>query len=222
MLLRQTMAGLAALHGALGLGAAIGEGPGVAGVLQDVQGAMVEQGPPDELALVGSGVHPAREEPALLAEAAHGGRRRSAAAEGLEELGDGLLDGAIGIEHHLARGVVDEPDGQGDLELAAARLGQLAAEEPGPEHVQLRFGHGALHAEQQPVVEVRRVVEAVLVEDQGIGQGADLEEAVPVRGAARQAGHLEPEHHADLAHADGGHEALEASPVRVGPGLTEV
>ena len=39
---------------------------------------------------------------------------------------------------------------------------------------------------------------------------------------ARQPADFQSEHHADLAHADGGHQALEADPVGIGSGLAQV
>jgi hypothetical protein len=57
--------------------------------------------------------------------------------------------------------------------------------------VQLGFGHGAFEAEEHPVVELVGVVEAVFVADQHAREGADLEQAVPVRVVARQAGDFE-------------------------------
>ena len=47
------------------------------------------------------------------------------------------------------------------------------------EHVQLGLALGALEAEQEAVVEVGRIVDAVLVEDQRVAQRADLGESVP-------------------------------------------
>ena len=139
-----------------------------------------------------------------------------------EERAHGILHLDVGVEDDVAAGVVDQAHRQLHLQLAAAGLGQLAADEAGPKHVQLRLAHGALQAEQKPVVEVSRVVQAVLVEDEGVREGADLEQPMPVGGAAGQAGDLQPQHQADLAQAHRGHELLEALPVAgrrpIGPG----
>jgi hypothetical protein len=53
--------------------------------------------------------------------------------------------------------------------------------------VQLGFTHRALEAQEQPVVKVTGIVDAVLVEDECLGEGTDLQEPVPVRRIARQA-----------------------------------
>src|SRR5450756_1512637 len=198
--------------------APVGEGPGLTRVLEHAQGAAVAQRPPDELALARSAREPARKEQALLAEAAHGARGRAAAAEGGEERAQRLLHLEVRIEDDASGGVVDETYGQLQLKLAAAGLGALAAEQAGAQHVQLGFAHGALEPEEQAIVEVGGVVEAVLVEDQRACEGADLQEAVPVRRAAGKARDLEAEHHPDLAEAHGGDQLLEAFAVTVGAG----
>ena len=182
----------------------------------------MKQFSPEDLAFVGTGLDPAWEEQTSLAKAAHGRRRGCGAPERLEELVDRPLDGLVRIQHHLARGVIDQAHRQRHFQLAAAGLRQLAADESRSQHMQLSFRHRPLHAQQQPVIELRGVINAVLVQDQGVGQSADLEKAVPVRGAAGQPADLETEHHADLAHADGGHQALEAGPIGVCTGLAQV
>ena len=54
------------------------------------------------------------------------------------------------------------------------------------QHMQLGLTHRALEPEQQAIVEIARIVDAVLVEDQSVGQGANLQQPVPVGGVARQ------------------------------------
>jgi len=104
----------------------------------------------------------------------------------------------------------------------ALGLGQLTADEAGAQDVELGLAHRPFQAEQQPVVEVHRVVEAVLVENEGVGQGADLEQPVPVGRAASQTGDLQAEHDPDLAHSDRGDQLLEPLAVTVGTRLAQV
>ena len=52
--------------------------------------------------------------------------------------------------------------------------------------MQLHFGHGALHPQDEPVVEQRRMVDAVGVGDQGVGHPGQLEQPVPVGVVAGQ------------------------------------
>ena len=111
---------------------------------------------------------------------------------------------------------MDEADRQGQRELAAARLVEDAAAQARAQHVQLRLAHRALEAEQQPVVEVRRVVDAVLVQDERVGQRADLQQSVPVGGVACEAGNLQAEHDTCAPHPDLGDQLLEPRAVHGG------
>ena len=88
--------------------------------------------------------------------------------------------------------------------------------------MEFRFAHGALEAEKQPVVEVTGTVDAVLVEDQGVGQGAQFQQPMPVGAVARQPGDFEAEHDAGAPHAHLGDETLEPFPVGRGAGLAEI
>ena len=78
--------------------------------------------------------------------------------------------------------------------------------------MQLRLAHRALEPQQQPVVVIGRVVEPVLVGQQGPEDGAQLQELVPVLVGARQAAHLQAEDDADVVQADLGEQVLEAEP----------
>jgi len=60
------------------------------------------------------------------------------------------------------------------------------------------------------VVEVARVVDAVFVGDGGVGEGAEFDQATPVRGVAREPADFQAEDDAGVAEADFGDEALEA------------
>jgi hypothetical protein len=60
---------------------------------------------------------------------------------------DRALDGGVGVEDDVPGGVVDEPYGQRHDELAAAGLGQDPAAQPGPDEMELAFGHGPFEAQ---------------------------------------------------------------------------
>lgn len=101
-------------------------------------------------------------------------------------------------------------------QLAAARLVQPALVEPAAQDVQLGGAEGALDPEQELVVMVGRVIQAVLVGQQGAEDGADFQELMPVLVGACQAAHLQAEDDADLVEGDGGEQALEAEPAHGG------
>jgi hypothetical protein len=76
----------------------------------------------------------------------------------------------------------------------------------------MQFGlrHRRLEAEQKAIVVLAGVVEAVFVDDQGLGQGTDLQQTIPVAGGAGEAGGFQAEDGAGLAQAHRGDQALEA------------
>jgi len=77
-----------------------------------------------------------------------------------------------GAGDDVTGGVVDQPGRQRGDQLAAAGLGQDPAAQPGPDEMELSFGHLPFHAQKQAVVKVPRVVEAVFVADEGAGHAA--------------------------------------------------
>ena len=80
----------------------------------------------------------------------------------------------------------------------------------------------ALHAEQKPVVWRGRVVDAILVDDQGPDQAAEFQQRMPVAAVARQTGGFQRQHSADAALADRGEKLLKARPPRAGSRSPEV
>src|SRR5271157_2144846 len=73
------------------------------------------------------------------------------------------------------------------------------------------------------IVELTRIVETILVEDQGVGQGTDLQQAMPVAVVPRQPGDFQAQHDAGIPQAHLGDQVLKALPVRCrGPRLALV
>ena len=119
--------------------------------------------------------------------------------------------------------VVDQPDGQRDAQLAAAGGGPLGLVHPAGQPVELCLAHLALEAQQEPVVDVGQVIDAVVVDDQGVGQAGQLQQAGQVRVGAGKPGDLQPEHRPDLAQAHPGDQVLEPVPVAgAAPGQAQV
>ncbi len=201
---------------------AVDEGAGISGVVQRAQHLAVIQCVPHQLTLVRALGTAVRKRQMLLTRGLDRGAGRAGAREGGEQPPQAMLHLPIGVEHERAIAVVDQPHGRAHLQLAAARLVQDPALQTCPQHVQFGLAHRALEPEQQAVVEVRRVVHAVLVADQRVGQRADLQQPMPVHRVARQARDLQAEHDAGMPHADLGHQALEAFAVRRGTRLAEV
>jgi hypothetical protein len=75
------------------------------------------------------------------------------------------------------------------------------------------FAHGAFEAEQQPIVEERGVIEPIAVADQGVGEAAQIEQAVPLGVVAGEPGNLDAEQDADVAEGHLGGQVGEAGSV---------
>jgi hypothetical protein len=135
---------------------------------------------------------------------------RAGLGEALEDRADGPGDRLIGVKAYLAILLSpDQADRQAAPQLAALRLVPDAAVEACPEDVQLSLGHGPLQAQYEAVVERAGMVEAVTVADEGVGDAAEVEQAVPVGVVAGETRDLQPEHEPDLAQRDLGRQARE-------------
>ena len=122
-------------------------------------------------------------------------------------------DGLVGVEADLAvrSSPQTKPDRQATPQFAARGLVADAAVEAGAQDVQLGLAHRALQPQHQAIVEQRRVIDAIGVADQRVGQPAQVEQAVPVGVVAGEARDLEPEHDPDVAEGDLGGQAREAA-----------
>src|SRR5262249_19176515 len=94
------------------------------------------------------------------------------------------------------------------LELPTAGATQDATAQPCLEYMQLCFAHRALQAQKQAGVEVRRVIQPVLIKDEGVGESTEFEQSRPVGGVARQARYLKAKYDPDVSQADFGHQPL--------------
>jgi len=74
------------------------------------------------------------------------------------------------MHHDLPVGLTpDQPDREPAAQLAAGGFVPDPAVQPGPQDMELTFGHSAFKAQDQPVVEHGGMIDAVRVGDQGIG-----------------------------------------------------
>ena len=167
----------------------------------------------EQLTAAGSAVVAGGEGQLLLAECPDDTERRSGGGEGVEQQPHGMAHARVGVQHHLAVVVVGKADREGEREFAAAGLGQDPAAHPGAQEMQFEFRDLAFHAQQDAVVEDGRVIQAVLVADERVGVGADLDELLPVGGVAGQPGAFQAQDDAGPAQGDLGDQVLEPGPV---------
>jgi hypothetical protein len=127
--------------------------------------------------------------------------RRAGLLKRPEQIGDRGLDLLVRIDHDLRVLVVEEADREREAQLAALGRGALGALHPGGDDVQFGLGHLRLQAEDQPVVEVMQVIDPVGVDDQRVGQPAELKQPVVLRVVAPQPRDLQAEDRADFPQA---------------------
>src|SRR5258706_6039272 len=107
--------------------------------------------------------------------------------------------------------------------FATSSLVANAAKQSCPQYMRLGFAHGAFETEYQAIVEQRRMIDAVAITDEGIGETAKIEQAIPVGGVAGEARDFEAEHDADMAEGDFGDQTGEAASLNdAGSGNPEV
>jgi len=190
-----------------------GERAGVPGVVQDPQDDVVGQRLPAGLALTGPvRCRQGKDRPAAL-NAFTQAEAEPVAAKVANRCATAPRIAVTGAGDDVAGGVVGQPGRQRGDQLAAAGLGQDPAAQPGPDEMQLSFGHLPLHAQKQAIVKIPRVVEAVFVADQRAGHPAQPQELVPAGGVAGQPGAFQAQHDPGPARGHPGDRLLESFPV---------
>lgn len=79
--------------------------------------------------------------------------------------------------------------------------------------MELGFAHCSLEAEEQTVIKMPGIVDAVFINDQGVAEGAELDQTMPIARRARQARDFDADDRAGAAEADLADQALEADAV---------
>jgi hypothetical protein len=169
---------------------------------------------PDHVSLAWTRLNPARKQHPGVVELSDRRHRRSGSLEGVKQQAQGALNLLVRIQDQSSGGIVSETNRRSDEQFPTSGFVENPALQPGAQHVQLGFTHGSFQTEQQSVVKVGWIVETVLVQDQGISQSADLQQAVPVHGIACQPGDLQAEHHSGATQTDLGHQTLKAFAIR--------
>ena len=113
-----------------------------------------------------------------------------------------LLD-PVAPNFHIARGYTENQ--RATARLLTQRLLRALAEQR-----QFKLAHRPLHAEQQPIIGMARIVDSILVDDDGADQSTELDQRMPVAAVAGETRGLDREHRPDTAVADGGQQSLKA------------
>ena len=113
-----------------------------------------------------------------------------------------LLDLLVGIELQFAVRPDDVARGRLPQPFAATAPIQPTGLHPLLELVQFEASHEALDRQEHPIVEVMWMIQSVLVGEQGVEGGADLDQPATVLVFTGQAVDLEAEDQADVAQGD--------------------
>src|SRR5437660_224953 len=193
--------------------AAKGIGASIDGVGQDVVDRVVERQPPGNAAPLRRPVACDGQSDALVPQP----HVHLSHALKLGELGE---DQPEGVLHPLIRILLDpvmpDPNIAGrdtEEQRATARfllqrlVGALAKER------QFKLAHGAFHAEQQAIIGMPRIIDSVLVYDDGPDKSTELDQRMPVATVAGQPRRLDCKYSADPPLTDRSQQALEPRPI---------
>src|ERR1700693_6070493 len=144
------------------------------------------QSTPEQFAIPGAAVRPTRKAKPQLLEALDHAVRAALSFEQFKDRSNGALHFLVRVKCNLVV-VKHQTNRQREVQLTLMRFVEFAAVEARADDVQLCLSERALHAEHQAVVELGRVVTAVLLDYQRAGDGAQLEQAMPVPVRSRQA-----------------------------------
>jgi len=148
-------------------------------------------------------VPPHRKEKALGAEAKPNLANRSQLLEFRKDRVDGADHSFIGRETNFAVAFSPhEAHGQATTQFAAGRFVANPSLQSRAQDMKFCLRHDALQAENQAIVEERRMIDAVAISHQSIGNAAQIEQAIPVGIVACQARDFQSEHDSRAAHSN--------------------
>ena len=105
-----------------------------------------------------------------------------------------LLHARIRIELDGPSEPIHEPDGQGQRQLAASGLLALGFVRALPQRRHFEFAHDPLEPQQQAVIDEAGVVDAIVIDQHDLRDGAQFDRVRPVAIVAREARGLERQH----------------------------
>jgi hypothetical protein len=106
---------------------------------------------------------------------------RAEFGEPLEDCADRAGDRFIGMKQDFPILVSpNQTNRQAAAQFAASSFVADASVQPSADDVQLGFAHRALEAKQQAIVEQRRVIDAVVIANESIGDTAEFQQAIPI------------------------------------------
>lgn len=194
-------------------GAAVGVDSSIGRIAQNVLQSCPARARPHQVSRPRTATHPGPDLDLVIRQETQHRVHGPQPVEQIEHQPDDRLDLLIGIERDQTIAPTHEPGRQRHRELSAPRLRDPARPHPLLDEMQLGFADGSLEPQQQPVVVLGRVIDPFRVAQQRTRERAQLKELMPFPAAARQPGHLHPEHDPDPVQADLGHQPGEPGPL---------
>jgi hypothetical protein len=113
-------------------------------------------------------------------------------SEALKDGPNGATNSFIGMKKDFAVFLAtDKAYGQTAVQFTACSFVTDTAIETGTEDMEFCFTHGALEAEDQTIVEKRRMIQPVTIADQSVSQAAKIKQAIPIGIIARESRNFE-------------------------------
>ena len=149
-------------------------------IVQNPEHMAVLELAPDHVAFTGTRMDTPGKQQTEFAKFPHGRHRRASSLEYLKQHTNRVLNLLVRIQPQASDRIVSEADWRAHKQFATRCFVQNPALQPCSQHMEFGFAHRALQAEQQPIIEMSGIVDSILVENQGIGQSADLEQSMPI------------------------------------------
>jgi hypothetical protein len=193
-----------------GVGASVHVDPRIGGIVEDGQDAPAGEGLPSQFTVTNAAPGAGGKEEMLCGEVLDDRECRAGVIKPVQGESDRLLDLLIGVEDDLTGGVINETGRWTKAELTFLGFFQLAAHEATAEPVEFRLAHGSFEAQEEPVIVLTGIVDPFFVHHQRVGQGTNLDEAIPITARAGEARRFQAEDSAGTSQTDLRDEELKA------------
>jgi hypothetical protein len=169
---------------ALGVIAAKDVGTGICRIREQPQGTTVSQTAPSNLTRPGATVCTPRKW--SIAEEADDAVSGAGCLECGKDVGYGRANLFVRIHDRLSLIIKDIAHWEWESQRTSPRGGALRLLQTTRQDMQFRFRHRPLQTKQQSIIEVLQVVDPIRVHNQGVTDTAEFQQALEVRGAARE------------------------------------
>src|SRR5260221_8166778 len=122
----------------------------------------------------------------------------------------GSLHRLIRVKHNSANGIVDQTNGQAKTQAPLFRFALFSSLQAALQPMEFGLRHAALETEQQPVVMGSGIIDAFVINHQGLGQRTDFQQSIPIAARTRQARNLQAEHCPNVPQTHFSYQPLEA------------